>query len=109
METQVLKRFQILLPEWQEEYLRYISKKQNYSFSETVRIVLAEGILYMIPLLSPEYKTGTSKTKLAKILKEVAKLDSTKKQRNKFRSIIYFEARKAIDYRLSKTNQKRRK
>jgi len=109
METQVLKRFQILLPEWQEEYLRYISKKHSYSLSETIRIVLAEGILYMIPLLSPEYKTGIPKTKLAKILKEVAKLNSTKEQRNKFRSIIYFEARKAIDYRLNRIKKKRRK
>jgi len=109
MGNETLKRFQVLLIDWQEEYIRYISKKHNYSFSETLRIILSEGMLYIIPLLSPEYRSVITKKDLSKLIKKVAKTNSTEAERHKFISTVYFEARKAVEYRLGKAKKKKSK
>ena len=108
MEMHAYKRFQILLTDWQEAYLRYVSKKHDYSFSEITRIFLSVGFLHFIPLLTPRFKGGITQKELAKIEKNVAKLTSTEAERYKFISTIYFEARKIVEYRLG-TVKKRKK
>lgn len=107
MKTDSYKRFQILLSEWQEEYLRYVSEKHDYSFSEILRIFLSLGFLYIVPLLSPEYRSQLTKKRLAEITKNVARLGNTKEERSKFVSTVYFEARKAAEYRLNAVKKKR--
>jgi len=102
------KRFQVLLSDWQEDYLRYVSEKHGYSFSEILRIFLSLGFLYTIPLLSPEYKSQLTKKQLSEITKNVAKLGSTEAERYKFISIVYFEARKAAEYRLNAVKKQRK-
>ena len=103
------KRFQVLLTDWQEAYLRYIIEKHDYSFSEIIRIFLSVGFLYMIPLLSPEYRPVITKKQLSKMTKNIAKLTNTEAERYKFISTVYFEARKAVEYRLNAVKKQRKK
>lgn len=109
MEVRMYKRFQILLTDWQEAYLRYVSEKHDYSFSEITRVFLSVGFLHFITLLSPKYKGGITQKRLAKIEKNVAKLSSTEAERHKFISTIYFEARKAAEYRLKVVKNRKNK
>jgi hypothetical protein len=46
----MLKRCQILLTDWQQEYIRDTAQRYDLSFSEVTRIFLSEGFLYIIPL-----------------------------------------------------------
>lgn len=105
LETDMYKRFQVLLTDWQEAYLRYVSEKHDYSFTEILRVFLSLGFLYTIPLLSPEYRPRVTKKQLSKMTKNVARLASTEAERYKFISTVYFEARKAIEYRLSRVKK----
>lgn len=109
MEMDMYKRFQVLLTDWQEAYLRYVCEKHDYSFSEIIRVFLSVGILYFIPLLSPDYRPGITKKQLLKMTKNVAKLASTEAERYQFISTVYFEARKAVEYRLSAVKKQRKK
>lgn len=105
----MLKRFQVLLTDWQEEYLRYICKKHDYSFSEIIRLILSQGILNMILNISPEYKPEINKRELHRMTKSVTRMNNTQAERYKYISIILYEAQKAIDYRLQKVGKKKPK
>ena len=103
------KRFQILLSDWQERYLRDAMDLNDLSFSEMVRIILSEGILHTASLLYPEYKAGVNKKDLADWIKKGASPDTNSEEKHRLIAKLYFEARKASEYRLSKTEQFRKK
>lgn len=109
MKPNMFKRFQILLADWQETYIRYICKKHNYSFSELIRFFLSLGFLNNIPLLSPRYKPGISKKRLSDMIKKVSKLASIETERHKFISMLHFEARKAVEHRLREVKKQKEK
>lgn len=105
----MFKRFQVLLADWQEEYLKYICAKHNYSFSELTRFFLSVGFLNHTSLLSLKYKPGITKKRLAEMTKKISKLTSTEEERYKFMSMLHFEARKAVENRLREVTKQKKK
>ncbi|MFC1599211.1 hypothetical protein ACFL2W_00315 [Candidatus Omnitrophota bacterium] len=103
------KRFQILLSDWQERYLRDAMELNDLSFSEMVRIILSEGILHTACLLYPRYKAGVNKNDLAKWIKKGANPTTTSEEKHRLIAKLYFEARKAAEYRLEKTRIAKKK
>lgn len=108
MKPNTFKRFQVLLADWQEEYLRYICKKRNYSFSELVRFFLSVGFLNHISLLSSKYKPGVTKKQLAGMTKRISKLMCKEEERYKIMSVLHFEARKAVENRLHEVGKQKK-
>lgn len=102
----MLKRYQVLLTDWQEEYVKFLAERYDLSFSEVIRIVLVLEAIMMTGLLHPEYKTSMSMKELAKALKKVAKPNRNEAEMYKLISAGYFEARKAIEYRMSREKKK---
>lgn len=41
----MLKRYQVLLPDWMEEYIKYLVDKYDLSFSEVIRGEICIAIL----------------------------------------------------------------
>jgi hypothetical protein len=109
MKANTLRRFQVLLEDWQEEYLKYICEKHDYSFSELIRFFLSVGFLNHTSLLSPKYKSGINKKRLAEMTKKISKLMCTEEERYKIMSILHFEARKAVEYRLNEVRKQKKK
>lgn len=103
------KRFQILLSDWQEKYLRDAMELNDLSFSEMVRIILSEGILHTVSLLYPGYSAGVSRKDLASWIKKGANPDTSSEEKHRLIAKLYFEARKASEYRLVKTDKIRKK
>jgi len=103
------KRFQILLSDWQEKYLRDAMEVNDLSFSEMVRIILSEGILHTACLLYPEYKAGVAKKDLAEWIKRGADPATSSEEKHRLIARLYFEARKAAEYRLAKTKSLRKR
>ena len=101
----MLKRVQVLLDDWQEEYIKDAAERYDVSFSEAVRIFLSEGFLYIIPLLHPEYKSGITGKELALMTKKSGNPKTSEEERYNLVSKLYFEARKAVEYRLNKANR----
>ncbi len=105
----MLKRFQILLEDWQEEYLRFISERYDVSFSESTRMVLCVGMMETVRQLCPEYKPGITVKEAAG---KMAKTDKGKAREETFHSLLskmYFEGRKAAEIRLSQGKKEKKK
>ena len=98
----MLKRYQVLLPDWLEEYIKFLVDQYDTSFSEAIRIELCIAVLCMVPRLFSEYKSGTDIDEIVKCVNQNYEKEIDQDERHRNLSKIYFEARKAIDYRLKK-------
>jgi len=95
----MLKRYQVLLPEWLEEYITYGVEKYDLNFSELIRLELCLSILALIPEIHPEYKPQTTLKDAAAFLARFEKGKLDREEMLRGISKIYFEARKALDHR----------
>jgi hypothetical protein len=94
----MLTRNQILLEDWQTEYLKLLAKQNDFSFSETVRVVICTGILHTAPAVFPEHKSKLIKEEeLLKLAIEGCDRDTSQQRRYQLISKLYFEARKATE------------
>jgi hypothetical protein len=102
----VQKRYQVLIPDWLEEYIKWGVKKFGLSFSELIRLEICHAVIFYISGRYPEYKPGFT---MDEYLKGVERFEEGKlgaEDLDKIISTIYFEARKAIEYRFSKEKKK---
>jgi hypothetical protein len=98
------KRYQVLIPDWLEEYIKWGVEKFGLSFSELIRLEICQAVINYISERYPEYQTGYS---MKNFIEGVARYEQGKMGREELEkaiSVIYFEARKAIEYRFSKEN-----
>ena len=94
----MLKRYQILLNEWQMEHYKAAAKKYDVSFSEMIRMALCFDIMMATNMAFPKYKFKINKNKLKKSIKNKNIVESIGiEEFHKLLSQIYFEARKATE------------
>ena len=105
----MLKRYQVLLPDWLEEYIKFLVEKYDLSFSEVIRTELCVNLLGIVPTMYPEYKPEITHKEITDLMKSEAQENMERSDVHKILSKIYFEARKAIEYRLDKERQKKKK
>lgn len=104
-----MKRYQVLLPDWLEENIKYYVDKYGLSFSEGLRAEICYAILASVPKQFPEYKPDISSDELHGMLKKIQETEVSKEQVKRLLSRVYFEARKAVEYRLSKEKESEEK
>ncbi|MFC1594115.1 hypothetical protein ACFL38_02185 [Candidatus Omnitrophota bacterium] len=102
----MLKRNQILLENWQVDYLKFIAEDYDVSFSEATRMLVSMGAIECTSKLFPKYKPKMNLDKLAKAFKSVRSGKATSVESHKIMSEVYFEARKAMEFRMG---QKKRR
>lgn len=105
----MLKRYQVLLPDWLEDYLTALVDRYDLSFSEVIRIALCIEILTIVPLLHPEFKPDIDAKKISELIEIKAKNNIDQDEIHRFMSKIYFEARKAVEYRFAQEKKKKNK
>lgn len=98
----MLKRYQVLLPDWLEENIKLFADKYDLSFSEIIRAEICIAILATVPRQYPEYKPGIIHDEIVKKLRENSEGKMEREEIHRMLSKIYFEARKAVEYRLEK-------
>ena len=98
----MLKRYQVLIDDWMEDYVKLVAEKYSISASATIKVHLGISILYVIPALLPGYKPDLANKQLQELAKEAAKGELEEAEANKMMSKILFEARKAVELILSK-------
>ena len=96
------KRYQVLIPDWLEEYIKWGVKKYKLSFSELIRLEICQAVIAMITARYPEYKAGFSMKDILNGISQFEKGKMNPEDMDRIISTIYFEARKAIEYRFSK-------
>jgi len=102
----MLKRYQVLLPDWLEDYLKWGVNQYGVSFSEIIRLEICISVLAMIEEMHPEYKPNLTLKEIMSTVRSYDKTKFTKDDMNRFASLVYFETRKAIEYRTSKATKK---
>ncbi len=98
----MLKRYQVLLPDWLEDYIKIGVENYGFSFSELIRLEVCFSILTQIPILHPEYKPSINLRDIFRAINQATTESSDKKKYAGIVSKIYFETRKAIEYRKQK-------
>jgi hypothetical protein len=101
----MLKRCQVLFEDWQMEFLNHIADSYDISFSEAVRVSISYGFICAISNLHQEFKPGIDK----KIVEKAANGELAEDEIHKHLSKLYFETRKAVEYRIAKASQKKGK
>jgi len=101
------KRYQVLIPDWLEDYIKWGAKKYGLSFSELIRLEICQAVISYICERYPEYKSRfTMKDFIAGVdMFEQGKMNQ--KDLQKAISTLYFETRKAIEYRFAKDQDKK--
>ncbi len=105
----MLKRYQVLLPDWLEDYIKIGVETYGFSFSELIRLEVCYSILTQIPALHPEYKPGMDLQNIIRAINQSTNEGLDKKKYDRFVSQIYFETRKAIEYRKQKLDKPSKK
>jgi len=105
----VLKRYQVLLPDWLEDYIKYLADKYDLSFSEVIRVELCIAIINTISKLHPDYKLGITPEKILEMIKKDVQENMERDEEHRILSKIYFETRKAIEHRFSQEKKQKKK
>ncbi len=105
----MLKRYQVLLPDWLEDYWTIYVDKYDLSFSEVIRIALCIEILTIVPLLYPEFKPEIDAKKISELIEKKIADEIDQDEVHRYMSKIYFEARKAVEYRFAQEKKKKNK
>ena len=105
----MLKRYQVLLSDWIEEYVKIVAEKYDLSFSAAIRINICLGILFTISIINPEYEQTLDKKELLEYSKKAAKGELEEEEIHRMMSQVLFEARKAVEYRSSQQKELKKK
>lgn len=98
----MLKRYQVLLNDWIGDYVKIVTEKYDMSFSAVIRAHMALGIIFVVKTLYPEYKPNLEDKEFNKLSEKAAKGKLEEAEAHQLMSKILFEARKAVELRLSK-------
>jgi hypothetical protein len=105
----MLKRYQVLLPAWLEDYIKYLADRYDLSFSEVIRVEVCIAIISTISTLFPEHKLGITPKEIFEKIKEDAHEGMERNEEHRILSKIYFETRKAIEYRFNEEKKQKKK
>ena len=101
------KRYQVLLSDWMEEYIKFITERYDLNSSSTIRVYMCLGFLFALSHTQPDYKIDLPKDELLKLSKKASKDELQEEEIHQLLSKIIFETRKAVEYRLSKEKSKK--
>jgi hypothetical protein len=95
----VLKKIQVMLPMWLSDHIERMSEIVDLSVSEFMRLQLCLAVIAYTSIAFPQYKPDLT---LKKICSDSRKLLSSDDRESylRFLSKIYFEARKAVEFRI---------
>ncbi len=98
----MLKKYQVLIPDWLEEYVKYLAERYDLTFSEIIRAEICYAILCHVTHFFPDFKPTVNPNEILGWLRNPPGKDLEKEELHRVLSKIYFEARKAIEHRLIK-------
>ena len=103
----MLKKYQVLLPDWLEEHVKYLAMKYDLSFSEIIRGEICYTTLSAIMHRHPEYTPKLSPDKIMELFQEHEYADSEETEVYRIMTDMYFETRKALEYWKEKKSDKK--
>jgi hypothetical protein len=108
-EAYMLKRYQVLLSDWIEDYIKIVAEKYDVSTSAVIRIHMALAIIFVVNTLYPEYKPNFANKVLQELSNKAHKGELEEAEAHNVMSRILFEARKAAEFRLAEVEKQKKK
>lgn len=105
----MLKRYQVLLPDWLEDNIKLFADKYDLSFSEVIRAKICVAILAAAPKAYPEYEPGLTFDEFMDMFMGTTEVKMEREELHRMLSKIYFEARKAVEYGTAKETREKKK
>lgn len=99
------KRYQVLLPDWLEDYVKLISSRYKLSFSEIIRLELCFSMLVTVMEFYPEYKPNITRADIFQEVREFSEGKIDKEEFSRLISKIYFETRKAVEHMMERKSE----
>jgi hypothetical protein len=96
-----MNKFQVLLPDWLEDYVEFLSEKYDLPISEIIRMQVSAAGLFMVAMLYPDFKTNLSLEIMKNIPAEYEQEPDVAALKRKL-SKLYHESRKAVEFRMEK-------
>ena len=97
----MLKRYQVLLSDWTEDYIQFVAERYDISSSSVIRIHMALGIIFVRTILDPEYELQFGDKEFQESSKKAFKGELDEAKAHQLMSRILFEARKIVESRLA--------
>ena len=98
------KRYQVLLPDWLEEYVKQVSTRYGLSFSEIIRLELCFSMLATVMEFFPDYKPNITRKEIFNQVRQFAEGKINKEEFSRVVSKIYFETRKAVEHMMGEAS-----
>ena len=105
----MLKRYQVLIDSWIEDYIKFIAEKYDLSSSAVIRIHMALGIIFVRTVTHPEYKLNIGNKEFQEFYKKAAKGEFPEVEVHQLMSKILFETRKLVELRLAEDKEQKKK
>ncbi len=96
------KKYQVILPDWLTDYIEIISEEYELNISDVLRLEISLGILSATQQFFPEYEQKSLLAETFKQYKDIKPKDIEREQFHKNISKIFFETRKAVEFRMEK-------
>ncbi len=96
------KKYQVILPDWMADYLEPTAETYELTISEVLRLEICFGILAATQQFFPEYEQKASLAEIFKQHQDTKPKDIDSEQFHKNISKIFFETRKAVEFRMEK-------
>ena len=93
------KKFQVVLPDWLEDYLVHLVNRYELNVSEVIRLQICFAILCMSEKIYPDLELDISPQDLSSMPGLKAE-EIDREELLRTLSRIYFETRKAVEHRL---------
>lgn len=95
----MLKKIQVMLPMWLSDHIERMSEIQELSVSEFMRLQLCFAIIAYTSIAFPQYKPDLTLKKICNDSRKLSRGDN-REGYLRFLSKVYFEARKAVEFRV---------
>lgn len=97
----MLRRKQIMITDWLDDYLTAISKRYDISYSEVIRIATSFFFAETLCLAYPKkYKLNISAKDISKVLKHMAENEDYIEESRKLISDVYYETKNILKDRV---------
>ncbi|MBA7652183.1 hypothetical protein ES703_60013 [subsurface metagenome] len=105
----MLKRYQVLIDGWIEDYIKFIAEKYDLSSSAVIRIHMALGIIFVRTVTHPEYKLNIGNKEFQEFSQKAPKGEFPEVEVHQLMSKILFETRKLVELRLAEDKEQKKK
>jgi len=98
----MLRRKQVLVSDWLDDFVNYVSKRYDISYSEVIRVSVAYMLTGILAGADSKYEMTVTWEDLAQVLQKSWENEGDLENTRKVISDVYWDAKKILSDRMAK-------